>query len=182
MAAKITREILESYLHCKYKAHLKITGQQGIKSDYETLLREMSADVRLAAIDKILSSHRAEEIPRDIPLTKSALKQGPSFLLDAMLEDDLFSLDFDGLKKVDGSSKLGDFHYVPMLFSERQTVRKEERSILALKALLLSRLQGTTATTNGIGPGGVSGKKMATPVRNAAPLKMSERPHQYLLD
>lgn len=27
MAAKITRDILESYLHCKYKGHLKLTGQ-----------------------------------------------------------------------------------------------------------------------------------------------------------
>ena len=118
MAAKITRDILESYLHCKYKGHLKLTGQQGIKCDYETLLTETRAEVRLAAIDKILARHPGEEIPRNIPLTTSALKQGASFLLDATLEDDLVSLDFDGLKKVDGPSKLGDFHYVPMLFHE----------------------------------------------------------------
>ena len=41
MAAKITRDILESYLHCKYKGFLKLTGQQGTKSDYETLLTEI---------------------------------------------------------------------------------------------------------------------------------------------
>ncbi len=107
MATKITRDILESYLNCKYKGYLKLTGQQATKSDYETLLTEMRAGVRLAAIDKIIASHSDEEIPRNIPLTISALKQGASFLLDATLEDDLVSLDFDGLKKVDGPSKHG---------------------------------------------------------------------------
>jgi len=76
VTAKITRDVLESYLHCKYKGHLKLTGQQGTKSDYETLLTEMRAEVRLAAIDKILAHHPAEEIPRNIPLTASALRQG----------------------------------------------------------------------------------------------------------
>jgi hypothetical protein len=48
---KITREILESFLHRKYKGYLKLTGQQGTKSDYKSMLSEMRADVRLAAID-----------------------------------------------------------------------------------------------------------------------------------
>ena len=34
MATKITRQILEAYLNCKTKAHLKLAGQQGIVSDY----------------------------------------------------------------------------------------------------------------------------------------------------
>src|ERR1017187_4541289 len=95
MATKITRDILESYLNCKFKGHLKLTGQQGSKCDYENLLTERRAEVRLAAIDKILARHAVEEIPRNIPLTTSALKQGASFILDATLEDDLFSLAFD---------------------------------------------------------------------------------------
>jgi hypothetical protein len=49
MTTKITRDVLESYLHCKHKGHLKLTGKQGTKCDYETLLTEMRAEVRLAA-------------------------------------------------------------------------------------------------------------------------------------
>lgn len=45
MPAKITKDVLESYLNCKYKGYLKLTGQQGTKSDYETLLTEMRAAV-----------------------------------------------------------------------------------------------------------------------------------------
>src|SRR5262245_35697704 len=114
MPAKITRDVLESYLNCKFKGHLKLTGQQGTRSDYETLLAEMRAEVRLAAIEKILASLPGEEIPRNIPLTISTLEQGASFLLDAALDDDLVSITFDGLKKVDGPSKLGKFHYIPI--------------------------------------------------------------------
>jgi hypothetical protein len=36
------------------------------------------------------------------------------------LEDDCYSIDFDGLEKVDGASDLGNFHYVPVLFTEAQ--------------------------------------------------------------
>ena len=79
---------------------------------------------------------------RDIPLTAAALRAGPSFVLDATLEDDLLSLSFDGLKRVDGPSKLGDFHYVPMLFHEGRKVGKEQRLLLELYGLLLSRMQG----------------------------------------
>jgi hypothetical protein len=38
MAMKITRDVLESYLHCKTKAHLKLAGHQGSMSDYEGML------------------------------------------------------------------------------------------------------------------------------------------------
>ena len=41
MPTKIARDVLESYLNCKYKGHLKLTGQQGTKSDYENLLTEL---------------------------------------------------------------------------------------------------------------------------------------------
>jgi hypothetical protein len=34
MMLKITRDIIESYLNCKYKGQLKLAQQQGVKSDY----------------------------------------------------------------------------------------------------------------------------------------------------
>ena len=86
---------------------------------------------------------------RDIPLTAAALRAGPSFVLDATLEDDVLSLRFDGLKRVDGPSKLGDFHYVPVLFHEGRKVGKEQRLLLELYGLLLSRIQGQDARPTG---------------------------------
>jgi predicted RecB family nuclease len=142
MASRITREVLEGYLHCKTKAHLKLTGQQGIVSDYEVLLMARRKEVGQQAIAKILAKHPEAEVPRGIPLAVAALQSGPPFVLDATLEDDLLSLGFDGLKRVDGASKLGEFHYVPMLFHEGRKVGKEQRLLLELYGLLLSHIQG----------------------------------------
>ena len=55
MATKITRQILEAYLNCKTKAHLKLAGQQGNVSDYEALLIETRQAVGQRAIAKILA-------------------------------------------------------------------------------------------------------------------------------
>jgi predicted RecB family nuclease len=172
MAAKITKDILESYLHCKYKGYLKLIGQQGTKCDYATLLTVMRAEVRLAAIDKTISSHPGEEIPRNVPLTTLALKEGASFFLDATQEDDLVSLSFDGLKRVDGPSKLGDFHFIPMIFHEGRQVPKEQKRLLEFYGLLLSRLQGHMPV-HGIVWHGKDCK--ATRVRLNADLRKTER-------
>ena len=81
MATKITRDVLESYLHCKTKGYLKLTGQQGTKCDYEVLMAEQRAEVRLAAIDRIVGKHPGDEVARNIPLTAGALKKGPLYVL-----------------------------------------------------------------------------------------------------
>ena len=144
MATRITRDILESYLNCKYKAFLKHTGQEGVKSAYEDLLVRAKNEVRLQASDKILARHSEVEVARNIPLTASALKQGPLFILCATLEDNLLSVDFDGLQRVPGASRVGDFHYVPMLFHESRQVHKEQRLLLEIYGLMLARVQGRT--------------------------------------
>jgi predicted RecB family nuclease len=144
MAGKITYDVLEGYLNCRYKGHLKLAGERGTRSDYEALLAERRADVRMRATDKILARHPGDEVARNVPLTPAALKRGPAFVLDAVLEDEAVSLHLDGLKRVDGASKLGDFHYVPVLFHEAEQVRKEQRLLLEVYALLLSCLQART--------------------------------------
>jgi predicted RecB family nuclease len=142
MAEKISRDVLEGFLHCKYKARLKLAGEQGSKSDYEGLLDESRQGVRRQAAEKILARHGEGEVATGVSLTEAGLREGQPFLLDALLEDGLFSLRFDGLKKVEGASKLGDFHYLPMLFHEGRQVGKVQRRLLELLGLLLSRIQG----------------------------------------
>jgi predicted RecB family nuclease len=142
MAAKITREALENFLHCKYKARLILAGEQGNKCDYERLLDESRQEVRRLAVEKILARHPNREVARDVPLNAATLRQGPPFILDATLNDDAFSVRFDGLKKVEGASQLGDFHYIPVLFHEGRQVGTAHRHLLEALALLLSRVQG----------------------------------------
>jgi len=78
MATKITWDIIEAHLNCKYKGHLKLAGQQGIVSDYELLLTNSRRAVRRRAIDKIIALHPKEEVEQDVVLTPAVLKEGGS--------------------------------------------------------------------------------------------------------
>jgi len=144
MPPQITADVLEAFLHCRYKGHLKQAGQMGTRSETEVLAAEQRAAVRQQAIEQVTARHADGEVISAVPLATSTLKQGAAFVLDATLEDDTFSLRFDGLKKADGASKLGDYHYVPVLFHGGGSVRKEQRLLLDVFGLLLSRIQGRT--------------------------------------
>jgi predicted RecB family nuclease len=134
--------MLESYLRCKTKGHLKVTGQEGMKCDYEAMLTGLRAEVRLKAIDAIIARHPGDQVARNIPITTDGLKRGPQYILDGTLEDDVLALHIDGLKRVPGESKLGDFHYVPVLFHGGRQVKKEQKLLLEVYGMVLSNIQG----------------------------------------
>jgi hypothetical protein len=52
MNPRITTDMLEAYLHCQYKGHLKEAGEPGRQSDYEAVSAELRADVRRRVHDK----------------------------------------------------------------------------------------------------------------------------------
>src|SRR5262245_41861992 len=142
MTTKITRDILEGYLNCMTKGHLKLAGEQGTRSDYEAMRLDARDAVRLWAVEKILGRQPENEVAQNTPLTRSALKAGALFVANAVVEDEFACLEIDGLKKVEGPSKLGDFHYVPVLYHEAEKVRQEQRLLLEVLGLYLSRVQG----------------------------------------
>src|SRR5262245_22670918 len=82
MATKITSDVLESYLRCKFKGHLKLAGRQGTKCDFEAMLAELRAGVRLKAIEEILARHPGDQVARNVPLTAAGLRRGPRYILD----------------------------------------------------------------------------------------------------
>src|SRR5262249_40183463 len=46
------------------------------------------------------------------------------------------------LKRVEGKSRLGDFHYLPVLFHEGRQVKKGQKLLLEVYGMILSGLQG----------------------------------------
>src|SRR5262249_26779612 len=74
--------------------------------------------------------------------------------------------------KVDGPSKLGDFHYIPMLFYEGRKIGKEQRLLLELYGLLLSQVQGRLPTYGVVCQGA---ECKATRVRLNPDVRRSER-------
>jgi predicted RecB family nuclease len=147
MAARITTDVLESYVLCKYKGYLRLMDQQGTKSEYETLLAARRAETKRIVIDKIRAQTQNNQVKSNTVLSTSILQQGPLFLLDVAAEDDLISVSFDGLKKVAGVSKLGQFHYIPMLFHQGLLSHRQLGLLLELHALLLSPYQSMVPST-----------------------------------
>jgi predicted RecB family nuclease len=142
MSIRITKDVLEAYLHCRTKGYLRQAGERGTRSDYEAVSADLRDEVRRQATARIMLLHPGGDLVKDTPLRAPVLTSGPAFILDAALEDDLFSLRFDGLKRVEGPSKLGDYHYVPVLFHGGGSVRREQRLLLEVYGLLLARIQG----------------------------------------
>jgi hypothetical protein len=115
MATKITRDIIESYLNCKYKGHLKFTGKSGTRSDYEAMTAVARQVSREEALAKLVARFGEADSCRGVSLTLAKLKQGTPLLVDASLEDDSMSIRLDALKRANGASKVGDHHYIPVL-------------------------------------------------------------------
>jgi predicted RecB family nuclease len=142
MAAKITRDVLDCYLKCRYKAHLKLARQEGSPSDYELLTKESKERVRIAATAKLLGQHKESEVLLGSVATRAILKRGVSLLLDVTLEDETFSIRCDALRRATGQSLLGTFHYVPVLFHEAERPTPESRALLEFLGPILGTLQG----------------------------------------
>jgi predicted RecB family nuclease len=141
MATKITRNIIESFLNCKYKGHLKLAGESGTWSDYEAMTTSAGQASREAALAKLLLRFNKGEAPGGA-IAVARLKQGLPLLADATLEDEGLSIRLDALKRADGTSELGEYHYLPVLHTHGDKVGRREKLLLAVFGLVLARLQG----------------------------------------
>ena len=110
----VTRRVLEGYLHCKYLSHLRLGGREGVSSDFESTVLEMRRERCLAITETLRARYAERGIAVGVSVTRAELRKGANLVLDAELQDDTFRVRFDGLKRIDGHSDLGPFHYVPM--------------------------------------------------------------------
>ena len=141
MPAKITKEIIESYQMCPYKGYMQLAGNRGNTSDYETLVRNSQTQARTDVAAKMLHD-KMHDFLRDADVTFEVLTRGIYLLLDVTHEDEQLKINFDGLQKSTGSSRLGDFHYIPILVHAGEKLGKEQRDLLEVLGLVLGAVQG----------------------------------------
>jgi predicted RecB family nuclease len=124
MAAKFTREIIEAYLNCKTKGHLKLAGERGTESA------------------KLVARFGEGDGCRGISVTAATLRKGAPLLADATIEDEELCLCFDGLKQAGGLARVRGHHYLPVLYNHGDKVGRQQRVLLAVFGLALARVQG----------------------------------------
>jgi predicted RecB family nuclease len=146
MAMKITKEVLEAHLNCKFKGHLKLAGEAGTRSDYEAMTTAAGAASREQAVAKLVARSGEGAACRGSAVTVATLRSGPALLADATLEDESLSLRFDALKRAPGPSRLGDHHFLPVLHHNGEKVGRQQKVLLAVLGLALARVQGVRPT------------------------------------
>jgi predicted RecB family nuclease len=146
VSGPLTFQVLDGYLHCRYLGFLRIAGQRGEISEYATSLDIRRASVRTVALERIARQFGDDVLASHILLTPDVLRRGARFLLDANLQRGDISIRFDGLQRVPGSSAVGDFHYVPVLFGADRHLHRTDRALLELLGVLLSDVQGIAPT------------------------------------
>jgi predicted RecB family nuclease len=138
---RITDGVLEGYLNCKLKGYLRLKGETGPRSDFETLMTGLRDKLRGEAYEKMAARPHGSEVLRGVEIDAKTLKRGASLILDATMEDDIWSLHFDGLMRVEGPSRLGGFHYAPILVVEGEKVRRDQKRLLETLGLVIGDLQ-----------------------------------------
>ena len=140
---QITRLLVEACLNCKYKAHLLSRGNRGNPHDLEVVQAELQGAYRdQAAAVLIRKCHKAQASASDI-------HSGQEIILGPILEDGQTAFNFDALRRVDGESFLGAFHYAPVLFWQGETLGRNQTLLTAVGGIILSRhqrVQPKTAT------------------------------------
>jgi hypothetical protein len=147
MATKITRDIIESFLNCKLKGHLKLAGESGTKADYEAMTAAARQASREQAIAKLIARFSVGDACREIAVSVTTLKRAAPLLVNARIEDEGLSLCLDGLKRVGGPSRIGGHHYIPVLHNHGDKVGRQQRVMLAVFGLALARVQGVRPAT-----------------------------------
>jgi predicted RecB family nuclease len=157
---RITNEILEAYLNCKTKGHLKLVGETGTESDYEALTEAASRSSRDLSLAGLVARYGESDACGGSAITATMLKQGAPLLADVILEDDGMSIRLDGLKRADGASKLGEHQYLPVLYNHGDRVGRLRKVLLAVLGLIIARVQGLRPTMGLVarGPDGRLGK------------------------
>lgn len=142
MTRKITKDILKSFLKCRYKSYLKLIGRKGAHSGIENMLKTARSQFQQKAAQKIFAGVAKTEVINQTILDHQILKQGIQWIIEGTASDIHFNLLFDGLKKVDGRSKIASFHYIPVLFYQGDKISANQRHLLSLYGLVLSEIQG----------------------------------------
>ena len=86
-------------------------------------MTEVRGECLERALVTLRGRYRDDEILTGPVVTTATLGVGAALILDAVVEDDVSSLRFDGLKRVNEPSRPAEPHYIPLLVYEGEKVR-----------------------------------------------------------
>jgi predicted RecB family nuclease len=139
---QITENLFVAYCHCPYKAFLKSKGDAGVIADYELVHKEADTRFKDKAIERLLRGHTESQVSREPTSLRLATKAGVTLILGARVEALGVALNFELLERqVDRDDDRRSF-YVPVLFSHRNKLTREDSLLAAFHGIILGHALG----------------------------------------
>jgi hypothetical protein len=141
-AMKITSQLFDAFIRCKFKLHLLATGHKDVTAEYGQLLEDLDRKYRQEAILRLQQQFSAGQVANNPASILDAQTEGPELMLDVALANDQFSVDSLVLKNIADDGCLGRPAYAPMLFFQREKINRWDKLRIAFHALGLSDVLG----------------------------------------
>jgi hypothetical protein len=139
---KITNQLFDAFIRCKFKFHLLATGHNGVTAEYGQLLEDLDRKYRQVAILKLQQKFGLGQVVSNPASIVDAQTEGSELILDVALANDQFSVDSVVLKKIADDGRFGRPAYAPMLFFHREKINRWDKLRIAFHALCLSDVLG----------------------------------------
>jgi predicted RecB family nuclease len=139
----VTDSTFDAFLVCPKKARLLCQGANGTESEYAKLSQELDSAYRTSARLQMPGNSGTATVDGRLGYQAiDDLVQGHDLLVDLSVRAGRLHSLIDAAIKVQGESRLGDFHYEPLLFWRNARFAKRQKSKLAYQALVLGEVQG----------------------------------------
>jgi predicted RecB family nuclease len=131
-----------SYCHCSYKAFLKISGAVGQQTDYESVQIEADSQFRALALDQLLRQNPGDRITRHPVSVTQAVEAADELVIGATIEALGVSLTVDVLERQGMGTGSRQPDYVPIIFSHKTRLAREDSLLAALHGIVLTEALG----------------------------------------
>jgi predicted RecB family nuclease len=141
---QITENSFAAYCQCPYKALLKSNGEVGQVADYEVVQKDADARFKDQAIERLLRGHTEGQVSREAASLHFAINAGVMLIFGARVETSDVILTFDLLERQVDRDEDSRPLYVPVLFSLRNKLTREDSLFAAFHGIILGEALGQT--------------------------------------
>jgi hypothetical protein len=139
---QITQSLFLAYCQCPYKAFSKSKGEIGQVVDYELVQTEADDRFRKEAIERLMRSHADSDIVTEPSSLGLTIKEGVRLILGAKVEALGVALSIDLLERQPDQDDDRRAVYVPVRFSHRNKLTREDTLLAALQGIVLTEALG----------------------------------------
>ncbi len=137
MSVPISEKLFLYYLQCKYKAFLKRSGKNGVRSEYEQFIDYQNTSYRLCAREHFLQRNQINPQQEAIIAFKDIKKRKLNIATDVVIRNEKYDLIIDAIELVSTPSSQKPI-YRPILFLPHNTVTKQDKLMLGFYGSALS--------------------------------------------